>query len=358
MKKIAVAFSGGRDSAAAAVLLKNQGYQITGFFLRLWPETNLAGGRQALAQAEKTAKFLELKLEILDLRRLFKKLVVDDFLEAEQFGETPNPCVHCNKLIKFGRLAEIAQDRFQADYLATGHYARLDHRLNSAGKKVVGIRRARDRTKDQSYFLYRLIQKNLSRLIFPLGDRQKSEIIKLTDSWGLPTARESRGACFLGEKEYCDFLKQKLNFSDGEIINPQGKILGRHQGLPCYTLGQRTGLDLAGGPWYVSGFDFQNNRLIVVKNQRNSDIYQKIIFCREVSWPSGRPKLPIFAQVQLRYQARPVSCRITAADQGVKLEFSRRQRAPAPGQSAVFYDRQRLLGGGIIDKSILAESIF
>ena len=373
-KKVVVAMSGGVDSSVAAALLKEQGYDVIGIFMQFWFPTGKIYGEnrccslESFNEAKQVADILDIPLHKLNFGVPFKKIIVDEFLKEYGRGKTPNPCVACNKFIKFDLLLK-ARTIFDADYLATGHYIRLlaenpksqilnPKQIQNPKFKII---RAKDKNKDQSYFLYNLGQSQLKHLLFPIGDYEKSEVRELAKKFKLPVhdKKDSQEICFVGESHY-DFLKKYLKLKPGKIIDESGKALGEHGGLPLYTLGQRSNIGLSGGPWYVCGFDREKNLLIVTKNQNNSAIYQKEFFCHKINWIGKKPKFPLKCKVQIRYHGRAVNCIIlspcqrgtTAKQSGggrfLTVKFKKSQRAIMPGQSAVFYNGDEVLGGGVI----------
>jgi tRNA-specific 2-thiouridylase len=333
-----VAISGGLDSSIATLLLKNSGFNVEGVFMSHWSSPQL---QKAKIRARKVAKILKIPFHVFNLEKEFKKRVVNYFLDRYKKGITPNPCVVCNKEIKFGLLLEKALE-LDADYLATGHYVRLRQ-----GK----LFKARDKERDQSYFLWTLNQKQLKRTLFPIGDYTRKEVKNLARKFGLPlllNIPKSVEICFI-PKTVEDFLKRYLKSKSGQIIDTKGKILSRHQGLAFYTIGQRKGIGLPGGPYWVLGKDFKKDTLIVTKNEK--DLCRKELVVKSINWISGKePRLPLKAMVKIRYRHTPALAVITKnlRSSTYNLEFSQAQRSITPGQSAVFYKGNQLLGGGII----------
>ena len=342
-KKVVVAMSGGVDSAVAAALLKRAGFEVVGVFIKFWAEKDKSGciknrccSPESERRARLTAEKLKIPFYVLNFEKEFKKKVVDYFLKNSKIGLTPNPCVVCNKEIKFGLLFKKAIS-LNADYIATGHYARLKD-----GKLL----KAKDKNKDQSYFLWKLNQKVLKKTLFPIGDYLKPEIRSLAKKFRLPVngLPESQEICFI-QTSISDFLIKHLKLKPGQIVDSKAKVLGGHQGLAFYTIGQRKGIGLAGGPYYVLDKDMKKNNLIVTRNEK--DLYKKEMSFRKASWILGQePKLPLKVMAKIRYRHKPGSA-ILKKD---KVIFSNPQRAVTPGQSVVFYKGQELLGGAIIEK--------
>jgi tRNA-specific 2-thiouridylase len=373
--KVVVAMSGGVDSSVAAALLEKQDYDVIGIFLRFWKGPGAGENRccstESEKRARKVAKILKIPFYVFNFEKEFKKRIVDYFLDEYKKGITPNPCVVCNKEIKFGLLLEKAL-ALDADYIATGHYARtnLDWKnltKNPPGEKVkFRLFRGKDKNKDQSYFLWMLNQKQLSRILFPIGDYTREEVEKLAKKFKLPVlkARKSVEICFI-RTTINDFLKKYLKAKPGQIVDIQGKALGKHDGLYFYTIGQRKGLGLVGGPafakatagkpYYVLDKDLKKNLLIVTKNEK--DLLKKELICKNVNWISGKePKLPLKIKAKIRYRHQPTTATITKIlnSKFYILKFARPQRAITSGQSVVFYKGQEVLGGGIIkNKEIL-----
>lgn len=337
-----MAMSGGVDSSVSAALLKQTGYEVRGVFLRLQDGTNFS---KSLSDAGKIAKILEIPLKVVDARAVFKKEVIGYFLNEYRANNTPNPCVFCNEHIKFKILFEEAR-KMRAEYIATGHYARLRQ-----GK----LYEAKDRNKDQSYFLYRLKQRQLSKIIFPLGEYEKTEVKKLAKKFGLPVyeKKESQDVCFLSGICPEEFLAKKLKLFPGEIADGQGKIIGRHQGLPLYTIGQRRRINIGGtGPYYVVGKNAKKNQLIVASNEKDPALFSKTTILKNVRWVSG-PAKKKKVLMRTRYRDPLVYATIDKNKAGYEIIFSEPQKAVATGQSAVFYGEDgEVLGGGIISASI------
>ncbi len=345
--------SGGVDSSVAAKLLLEQGYEVAGVFLHFWkdPETsekseNRCCSLESFKDAKDVAAKIGIPLFSLDYSEPFKESVVDYFLQEYSEGRTPNPCVACNRKIKIGRLLDQAL-ALGYDYLATGHYLRLRQR---AGK--FELLRAKDQGKDQTYFLYTFKQEQLSHLLFPLGAYVKSETRQMAEKFSLKVASkpESQDICFLSG-DHNNFLKRHLDLKEGEIIlQESGENIGRHSGLPLYTIGQRRGLPDGRGPYYVSGFDYSRNILYVVKNWQDQSLFGEQLLAKDINWLSGQPpKNNFLCQAVIRYGHQAVDCRLKINSQGeAAVSFLEPQRAITPGQSVVFYRGEKMLGGGII----------
>ena len=371
-KKVICAISGGIDSSVAAALLKKQGYDVIGVFMRFWyPEApqinadrnadlrrneNRCCSAEAQADARKVAAQLKIPFYTLNLEKEFKKRVVDYFIEEYKKGRTPNPCVECNRWIKFKFLMEKAL-ALKADYIATGHYARIKF-VNSKQVRY-SLMTAKDKTKDQSYFLWTLTQNQLKRILFPIGDYKKKEVRAMAKKWGLPVyeKRESQEICFL-DTDLRGFLKSRIHAEKGPIVTTKGEKVGEHEGLAFYTIGQRKGIKIGGiGPFYVVGKDFKKNTLIVAKSEQAPELYKKEMIVEKVNWISGKePNFPLRCRVKIRY-LHPASLATITKIQDTKnkkqkylVVFDKKQRAITPGQSAVFYRRNEVLGGGIIEE--------
>jgi len=359
MKKVIIAMSGGLDSSVAAALVKERGMEAIGVFMRLYPGS-LRGSEK---RARKVAKILGIPFYVLNFEKEFKRKVIDYFLEEYKKGRTPNPCVVCNKEIKFGLLLEKSLG-LGADFIATGHYARTDlinpirnkiamaelTRIENFTAKKVRLFRGRDKTKDQSYFLWQLTQKQLKHILFPIGNYTKKEVRNFAKKFKLPVLNvpQSQEICFV-QTTINDFLAKYLKPKPGPIVEKAHYGVGQHQGLHFYTIGQRKGLGIPGGPWYVIDKDVKNNILIVSRNEK--DLEKKELIAEDVNWISEKePKLPLKVKAKIRYRSKFASAVITKRlmSKVYCLKFACPQRAITPGQSVVFYKKEELLGGGII----------
>jgi len=345
-KKIIVAMSGGVDSSVAAALLKRAGFNVVGIFMKLADTSNFIKSEK---RVRGVAKILKIPFYVLNFEKEFKKRIVDYFLKENKKGLTPNPCVVCNKEIKFGLLLGKALS-LDADFVATGHYARKQPTTHNSQPTIYKLLKAKDKNKDQSYFLWMLNQNQLRRTLFPVGNYTRSEVETLAKKFKLPFkgVRKSQEICFIPHTIE-DFLRKHIKIKPGKVITTEGKIVGEHPGLWFYTIGQRKGIGLPGGPYYVLDKDLKKNLLIVTKNEK--DLYKKELVAKNINWISGKePKLPlnITAKIRYRHNAAPAVISKILHSTFYILKFARPQRAITPGQSVVFYKGQELLGGGII----------
>jgi len=349
-KLVAVAMSGGVDSAVAAYLLLQKGYKVIGIYMRLNDNYKLAEDAARLV-CEK----LGIKFYPLNIAEKFQKEIIDYYIDAYQDGQTPNPCVRCNKMIKFGELFKRAMD-LGADYLATGHYIKNVEFRMSDDEVTYKLLKGEDPNKDQSYFLYNLNQDLLKKIFFPLADYLKEDVKKLAEKLDLPNLKtESQDVCFL-PGEHNDFLKGRIRLEPGEIRDLNEKKLGEHQGLPLYTIGQRRGIEIGGtGPYYVVKLDYANNILYVVNDYNDTGLFRNELIAKNINWISGHePVLPFVCEAVIRYRHKGVDCIIEKAELDAEgnnlyhVKFTQPQRAIAIGQSAVFYRGNELLGGGVI----------
>jgi tRNA-specific 2-thiouridylase len=352
--RVVVAMSGGVDSSVAAALLVEQGYEVIGMMMRLWsepgsgPETlaNRCCTPDQMADARRVAEHLGIPFYVIDVRQYFRQAIVQFFLDEHAAGRTPNPCVECNRQIRFTYLLDRAL-ALDADFLATGHYARIER-----GPSGYQLLQSIDGRKDQSYVLHTLGQRQLARVLFPIGDYTKDEVRDLARKFGLPVAgkKESQDLCFLKDGDYRRFLRDHSLqvFVPGPILDETGRELGRHEGLANYTIGQRKGLGIATAePSFVLGKDAARNALIV--GPRGS-LGRRELEATEVNWISGSsPSAPLAAQVKIRYKATPVGAVVRPLAGGrVAVSFDEPVFGVTPGQAAVFYNGPVCLGGGFI----------
>jgi len=351
--KVAVAMSGGVDSSVAAALLKQQGHEVIGLMLRLWSEigredSNRCCTPDSQALARRAAAQLEIPFYVVDAKSLFYSSVVQSFLDGYAQGVTPNPCLVCNRVLKWDFLFKHAL-ALGADYLATGHYAIKEKTETGAWQ----LRRSVDRSKDQSYVLYMLTQDKLARALFPVGEHSKPEIRDLARSFGLPSAEraDSQDLCFLAGEDYREFLRRNAPGigRSGPIVSRSGCILGNHQGLPFYTIGQRKGLGVVSTvPLYVLEKDTVRNTLVV---GTEDELGCTTLVAQGVNWIAGEPPSGQFhAVVKTRYTAKDAPAVVTPLGHGkASVRFDLSQRDITPGQAAVFYMDSEVLGGGIIE---------
>jgi tRNA-specific 2-thiouridylase len=357
-QRVIVGMSGGVDSSVAALLLKEQGYEVTGLFMKNWEDDDTeeyCSSRDDLVDAVSVADRIGIEIDTVNFSAEYKERVFSDFLREYRAGRTPNPDVLCNAEIKFRAFLDHAL-ALGADLIATGHYARK--------REVAGfcqLLKAEDGTKDQSYFLYRLSQEQLARTLFPLGDRYKREVREIARKAGLPNhdKKDSTGICFIGERPFREFLNRYLPPDPGDICTLDGKTIGRHAGLMYYTLGQRQGLGIGGrrdgdgDAWYVAAKDLQRNRLIVVQGHEHPALLSERLNATELSWISGEaPHCDWVYGAKTRYRQKDAPCAISRIDaERCTVEFAEPQWAVTPGQSVVLYESQVCLGGGVIESS-------
>lgn len=351
---VVVALSGGVDSSTAAALLVERGYNVIGVMMRLWSESTATGecasnrccSPEAVADARAVCAQLGIPFYLLNFEAEFKARVVEHFIASYTRGLTPNPCIECNRALKFGVLLDKAR-ALGADFLATGHYARVRAR---AGK--FELLRGVDARKDQSYALCLLTQAQLARVLFPLGELTKARTRELARERGLPVAakRESQDLCFVADGDYRNFLRRHVPRAlvAGDIVDTRGKVLARHAGLANYTIGQRKGLGIAiGVPLFVIGLDGARNRVIV---GRAEELGRRELSAGAVNWIAGEsPRAELRVSAKIRYRANEVAARVTPLEDGrARVVLAEALRDITPGQAIVFYDGEVCLGGGII----------
>jgi tRNA-specific 2-thiouridylase len=362
-KRVVVGLSGGVDSSVAALLLKQQGYDVTGLFMKNWEDDDTeeyCSSRQDLIDAVSVADKIGIDIEQVNFSAEYKERVFAEFLAEYKAGRTPNPDVLCNAEIKFKAFLDHAM-AMGAESIATGHYAQVRERDG-----LFQLLRADDGSKDQSYFLYRLNQAQLSKTIFPLGQINKTEVREIARKAGLAThdKKDSTGICFIGERPFREFLNRYIPANPGDICTPDGAKVGRHNGLMFYTLGQRQGLGIGGtragdgDAWYVAEKDMANNRLIVVQGHDHVKLFADHVTAVNLSWISGAtPHCNWVYGAKTRYRQKDAPCVIAAATkQSCAIEFAEPPWAVTPGQSVVVYESNVCLGGGIIESTSLSEA--
>jgi tRNA-specific 2-thiouridylase len=337
--KVAVALSGGVDSSAAALLLKEAAYEAVGIHMRLWGSPH---SEHQARRAENICCILDIPYHQVDLQKEFESCVVDYFCQEYRQGRTPNPCVACNQHIKFGLLLGKALS-LGADYLATGHYARVKH-----SRDGYHLLKAADTSRDQSYFLYTLTQEKLGHVLFPLAEHSRDEVKQMAKQAGLPTAaRSSQDICFISQKNYATFLSQRFSSTPGDVVDTRGRQLCQHRGIAFYTIGQRHGLGLASGkPFYVIRIEPESNRIVL---GHEKELYSQKLTAQKLNWIAGKtPQQPITARAKIRYKSKETEAVLSFSNDSVNVNFAQPQKAVTPGQAIVFYNMDEVLGGGII----------
>ncbi len=361
-QRIVVGLSGGVDSAVTALLLQQQGHEVVGIFMKNWEDDDddeYCSSNQDFIDAAAVADVIGIEIEHVNFAADYKDRVFAEFLREYQAGRTPNPDILCNAEIKFKAFLDHAL-RLGADKIATGHYARVRHNPNTGLHELLkGV----DSSKDQSYFLHRLTQAQLSQTWFPVGEIEKTEVRRLADEAGLPNARkkDSTGICFIGERPFREFLNRYIAKAPGPIKSDAGRVIGRHEGLSFYTLGQRQGLGIGGikekgaqrgggehAPWFVARKDMANNTLWVVQGHDHPWLLSPQLQADDLSWIAGSPPLAGGFQAKTRYRQQDAACVLSWPGAHMQLDFPQAQWAVTPGQSAVLYDGEVCLGGGVI----------
>jgi len=347
--KVVVGMSGGVDSSVAALLLKREGHDVLGLFMKNWGEDDeYCRAREDFVDAAAAADVMGIDLEAVDFSAEYKDRVFADFLREYSAGRTPNPDVLCNAEIKFRAFLDHAM-RLGAERIATGHYART----KEVDGKVL-LLRGMDGSKDQSYFLHRLTQEQLSRVVFPVGGLAKAEVRRIAREAGLPNhaKKDSTGICFIGERPFREFLNRYLQKAPGPIVTPEGKTVGTHIGLAFYTIGQRKGIGIGGPgePWFVAGKRMETNELVVVQGHDHPLLMKRSLEALEASWIAGAPPAaPSAHTAKTRYRQADAPCTLSrVADSQIRVDFDALQWAVTPGQSVVLYDAEVCLGGAII----------
>jgi tRNA-uridine 2-sulfurtransferase len=359
-QRVVVGLSGGVDSAVSAHLLKQQGHEVVGIFMKNWEDDDDSGycsSNVDFVDAAAVADVLGIEIEHVNFAADYKDRVFFEFLREYQAGRTPNPDVLCNAEIKFKAFLDHAM-RLGAEKIATGHYARV-RELDSTFQLLKGL----DPLKDQSYFLHRLNQAQLSKTLFPVGELPKTEVRRIADEIKLPNAKkkDSTGICFIGERPFREFLNRYLAHTPGPILDDQGRQIGDHVGLSFYTLGQRKGIGIGGlkakgsqrggsdhAPWFVARKDMNKNTLYVVQGHDHPWLLSRALTMQDNAWVAGQAPSPGRYGAKTRYRQNDSSCALTSLPDGAALQFSELQWAVTPGQSAVVYDGEVCLGGGVI----------
>jgi tRNA-uridine 2-sulfurtransferase len=361
-QRVVVGLSGGVDSAVSAHLLKEQGYEVIGIFMKNWEEddnSEYCSSNIDFVDAASVADVLGIEIEHVNFAAEYKDRVFAEFLREYAAGRTPNPDILCNAEIKFKAFLDHAM-RLGAQKIATGHYARV--RLNEGTGKHE-LLKGLDPLKDQSYFLHRLNQAQLSKTLFPVGELPKTEVRRIAAQIGLPNAKkkDSTGICFIGERPFRDFLNRYIAKEPGPIKDPTGRTIGQHVGLSFYTLGQRQGLGIGGvkakgaqkggnehEPWFVARKDIEKNILWVVQGHDHPWLLASALRAEDVSWVAGAAPAAVQIAAKTRYRQADAPCTLALDDTGFTLRFAEPQWAVTPGQSAVLYDGEVCLGGGVI----------
>ena len=356
-KRVVIGMSGGVDSSVAALLLKQEGYDVVGLFMKNWEDDDTdeyCSSKRDLIDAASVSDVIGMPLEAVNFSAEYKEKVFSRFLAEYKLGQTPNPDVLCNAEIKFKAFLDHALE-LGADFIATGHYAQI-RKFNGMCQLLKG----EDGTKDQSYFLYRLNQRQLANTLFPIGHLYKSDVRKIAQDYNLPnySKKDSTGICFIGERPFREFLSRYLPHEPGEIRTQEGTIIGEHIGLMYYTIGQRQGLGIGGTkggldkPWYVLEKVMTNNTLIVVQGHDHPKLFQPKLSASDLTWISGKaPHCGWVYSAKTRYRQSDAPCSIEEISKAkCKIEFAQPQWAVTPGQSVVVYESKVCLGGGIITK--------
>lgn len=354
--RVVLGMSGGVDSSVSALLLKEQGYDVIGVFMKNWDDTDEFGHCTAEEDAEDVRRVCDqigIPYYTVNFEKQYMDKVFAYFLDEYRNGRTPNPDVMCNREIKFGEFLQKALE-LGAEYIATGHYARVDS-IDGKFRLLRGV----DTNKDQTYFLHALNQYQLSKAMFPIGHLPKPEVRAIAEKAGLATAKkkDSTGVCFIGERNFKEFLSGYLPAKPGEMRTLEGEVKGRHDGLMYYTLGQRQGLGIGGSgsgePWFVSGKDLESNVLYVVQGEKHPSLYSRGLLAVDLNWISGEPPAEIKCTAKFRYRQPDQGITVKFGKDGTaEVLFDQPQKAITPGQSVVFYDGEVCLGGAIIDKML------
>jgi tRNA-uridine 2-sulfurtransferase len=360
-QRIVVGLSGGVDSAVTAWLLKQQGHAVVGIFMKNWEgddDDEFCSSNVDFVDAAAVADVIGIEIEHVNFAADYRERVFAEFLREYQAGRTPNPDVLCNAEIKFKAFLDHAM-HVGAEKIATGHYARV-RELGGQFQLLKGL----DASKDQSYFLHRLNQSQLSRTLFPVGELAKTEVRRIAAEIGLPNAKkkDSTGICFIGERPFREFLNRYLKAEPGPMLDERGREVGRHMGLSFYTLGQRQGLGIGGvksgggehAPWYVARKDMATNTLWVVQGHEHRWLLASALVADDLSWVAGSAPADGAYAAKARYRQADALCQLSHTNEGIALHFAKPQWAVTPGQSAVLYDGEVCLGGGVIASAVQA----
>lgn len=355
-KTVVVGMSGGVDSSVAALLLKNQGYNVIGLYMKNWEENDINGACTAeddYSDVRRVCALLDIPYYTVNFSKEYMDRVFKYFLKEYEAGRTPNPDVLCNREIKFGPFKDYAL-KLGADYIATGHYCGILHENG-----VHYLLKAKDSNKDQTYFLNQVSQNQLENVLFPLANLTKPEVRQIAEDNGLATAKkkDSTGICFIGERNFKQFLMNYLPAKEGDIKTYDGRVLGKHSGLMYYTIGQRRGLDIGGqagddGRWFVIEKDLKNNILYVAHGEEDK-LYSRGLYMKSCNFMPGTPNGKSFeCTAKFRYRQDEQAVTVNIEDDGIYVYFKEKQRAITEGQYAVFYLNNVCLGGGVIEKAI------